>query len=485
MLCNLVIYKGFWTQNFVSKLEGMAMVVPVLHHPPAVISFARNFKDFFPNVSEYAHFKNYLSGLMGAERKNYSQIASTMVNSADESNISRFMKNPLWSGQAINDHRVLLMQERTQRKEPSATGCLVLDDTLDEHVGNLFDHIATHYDHSDNSYKLAQNPVTSHFVKGLISFPIDFRMYRTYDEVTKWPEHFAKHFPAIPIPPTSKERNKLKKKYEQQLLDVDPAFARKHHGFKTKLTLAVELINDAIRRELDVSVVLFDAWYLAPEVVEAIEQAKKAWVSILKKNRKLETQSLHIDDTDGKRLEFEDSEIKMEELLPLIPTRAYHTLTIDQETTYYACTFTARIPTLGKVRLVICYDKAPGEGRCAVLVTGQLNWEAKKIVTTYANRWSIEVFYKDAKQTLGFSDYQCRSETAIEKHWYLVFCAYSLLKLSVLSAPLYENWERHLKTIGVALRRPVRSVIEPWILACHRFLAGGRNPQQVFNLLFT
>ena len=42
-----------------SKLEGIPMVVPVLHQPPAVASFARHFKDFFPNVSEYTHFKNY------------------------------------------------------------------------------------------------------------------------------------------------------------------------------------------------------------------------------------------------------------------------------------------------------------------------------------------------------------------------------------------------------------------------------------------
>jgi hypothetical protein len=146
---------------------------------------------------------------------------------------------------------------------------------------------------------------------------------------------------------------------------------------------------------------------------------------------------------------------------------------------------TAKIPTVGKVGLVICSDQAPGEGRGAVLVTGQLHWEANKIVITYMHRWSREVFYKDAKHALGFSDDQCRSETAIETHGYLVFCASSLLKLSVLSAPLSEHWDRHLNTSGVALRRQVRSVMEPLILACHRFLAGGRTPQHVFNLLCT
>jgi SRSO17 transposase len=232
-------------------------------------------------------------------------------------------------------------------------------------------------------------------------------MYRTYDEVTHGPEHFSQHFPAIPIPYTSQERNKVKQKYAHQLLDADPAFARKHHAFQTKLTLAVALINDAIRRGLEVSVVVCDAWYLAPEVVEAVAKAQKAWVSILKKNRNLETHRLHIADHDGKRRACDESEIKREELIALIPTRAYHTLTLAHETTYDACTFTAKIPTVGKVRLV----------------TGQLHWEANKIVITYMHRWSREVFYKDAKHALGFSDDQCRSETAIETHGYLVFCA--------------------------------------------------------------
>jgi hypothetical protein len=58
-----------------------------------------------------------------------------------------------------------------------------------------------------------------------------------------------------------------------------------------------------------------------------------------------------------------------------------------------------------------------------VLGTGPLHREAKKIVTSDMNRWSIEIFYKDAKQALGFSDDQCRSETALANQWYLVCCA--------------------------------------------------------------
>ena len=43
---------------------------------------------------------------------------------------------------------------------------LALDDTLCKHVGSLFEYVDHHYDHSNNSYPLAQNTVTSYYVSG-------------------------------------------------------------------------------------------------------------------------------------------------------------------------------------------------------------------------------------------------------------------------------------------------------------------------------
>ncbi|KAF0248778.1 MAG: Transposase family protein [bacterium] len=112
----------------------------------------------------------------------------------------------------------------------------------------MFEHIARHYDHSESSYKLAQNPVTSHYVRGAISFPIEFRTYQSYDLATNWQEHMQKNFPEIKLPTQSKERNKLKKKIESELLEKDKEFAVKHQTFKTKITLASQLVEDAINR---------------------------------------------------------------------------------------------------------------------------------------------------------------------------------------------------------------------------------------------
>jgi hypothetical protein len=45
------------------------------------------------------------------------------------------------------------------------------------------------------------------------------------------------------------------------------------------------LIQKAPERGLPFDTVLFDGWYLAPDLVEAIEAQYKDWFSILKKNK--------------------------------------------------------------------------------------------------------------------------------------------------------------------------------------------------------
>lgn len=449
-----------------------------------VQKFAHYFRDIFANEPEFMHFQNYLTGLIVADKKNFSQIARCLITGADYTNIDRFMNNPLWDGPLFNNRRVELHYSQTLNSDAHKIAALILDDTLDEHVGSLFEHISRHYDHCDNSYKLARNPVTSHYQRGEVSFPVDFRTYRTYDETTAWQEHMEKNFPEVAIPKKSKERNRLKKKYEKKLLAVDAEFALKHEDFKTKIKLAVELVEDAIARGLSFSVVLFDSWYLSPQLLEVLERHQKAWISQLKSNRKIETRGLRLSDEEGNRIKFEEEEISIKELVERLPKSAYKKVDRGERASYWACSFTANIKTLGKVRLVVSWVDEKCEKSYAVLVSGQIHWEAKKIINTYCERFSIEVFYKDAKQHLGFSDYQCRSEQTIGKHWYLVFCAYSLLRLDMLQTPAYQTWQRKLKTISVAAKRQAQWVIEELILTSHKILSQKENPADLFKFLF-
>jgi hypothetical protein len=61
------------------------------------------------------------------------------------------------------------------------------------------------------------------------------------------------------------------------------------------------------------------------------------------------------------------------------------------------------------------------------------DWEPKRILTTYLDRWPTEAFNEDAlfasskRGNLGFEAYQLQNLQGIQRHWVLSFVAYSLL----------------------------------------------------------
>ncbi len=177
---------------------------------------------------------------------------------------------------------------------------------------------------------------------------VDLKIYRRYEEITRWSEFVKKHFPDTEIPKQKKERQKLHKLVDQTLLK-DPEFQELHNQFQTKIALAVELIEQARNRNLPFTTVLMDSWYLAPDIVATLKKHQLDWVSLLKKNRKLEVNSFVLRDEGGQPITLTGPHIKVEELVPLIPRNAYRKVKVGEK--YYWC-FTSYLPVpgLGKVR---------------------------------------------------------------------------------------------------------------------------------------
>ena len=55
---------------------------------------------------------------------------------------------------------------------------------------------------------------------------------------------------------------------------------------------------------------------------------KKDWISLLKKNRNLETNSFILKDAAGQAIRLEGPHIAVEDLVPLIPPTAYREVTV-------------------------------------------------------------------------------------------------------------------------------------------------------------
>lgn len=71
-----------------------------------------------------------------------------------------------------------------------------------------------------------------------------------------------------------------------------------------------------------------------------------------------------------------------------------------------------------------------------VLMCTDLSLSAKEILRRYCGRFSIEITFRELKQTFGFGDYQVRSREAILRHVHLSFTACCLLHILLVRLTL-------------------------------------------------
>jgi hypothetical protein len=366
------------------------MELPILEPAPVVAEHAMVFRDLFENPCQFRHFQHYLTGLIVLPNKSMANIARCILDSADKTNFSRFFSEAPWREDAINHRRIrFMLQQPKPHRRRRRESLLVLDDTLCEHVGSLFDDVDRHDNHGDGTYPLAHNPVTSLYVSGPVRFPVGLRLYRRDEELTQWQAAVAQHVPDLPIPREKKARNRLHTQVDPMLLQ-DPECRARHEPCRTTIALAIDLVEAAIRHKVSFGVVVFDAWYLAEDVVRVLARRRKDWVSRLKTNRLLETASFQLRDANGWPMKRPSPHLAVEELVPLIPAHAYRPVTVGEHT-YWCFTLRVRIPSLGKVRIVVSFETAQLTGRSVALVTNRVDWSAAKIIALYLQRWSVEI----------------------------------------------------------------------------------------------
>ncbi len=226
-----------------------------------------------------------------------------------------------------------------------------------------------------------------------------------------------------------------------------------------------------------------DGWYLAPDLLKALKPARKDWVSRLKKNRQLETNSFVLKAAQGQVIKLAGPHIQVEDLVALIPQNAYREVVVAGRS-YWTFSRSVRIPELGQVRIVISFQTADLSGTDAVLVSNRVDWSAQRLRALYVQRWPIETFYQDSQTCLGLDEYRMRNAEAIRKHWCLVFVAYSLLHLDCLPLSPVKSLKVPIQTIGDACRRQTQALLQQLLNCTHELLQQGHDAAVVFTHLF-
>jgi hypothetical protein len=144
------------------------------------------------------------------------------------------------------------------------------------------------------------------------------------------------------------------------------------------------------------------------------------------------------------------------------------------------------IPAVQKVypvelRRVIARVEVDRELREMTFLTNNLTWSAQTIADLYRCRWSIEVFFKELKQTLQLADFLGHSERAVKWQVWTALLAYVLLRFCAYLGQWTHSFIRLFALIRSALWQncELRSLLEVYGTAS----GGGRflgTPQQAF-----
>jgi len=133
------------------------------------------------------------------------------------------------------------------------------------------------------------------------------------------------------------------------------------------------------------------------------------------------------------------------------------------------------------MRRVVAWVEVDGQMREMVFLTNNPQWSAQTIADLYRCRWSIEVFFKELKQTLQLADFLGHNANAVRWQVWTALLVYLLLRFCAFLSQWGHSFTRLFALVRSALwqKLELRSLLEVYGTAG----GGGRflgTPQQAY-----
>lgn len=438
------------------------MRLPIVQFPDIVANNLRYFASVFQTEEQKRHFCEYVTGLMVGDKKTVAAMNNLFLNKNDQSALNKFLTQAAWNEGELNRLRVQFELERLHRRPVSAkAGRLLIDDTLAHHTQCSIEELSRLKDHNLNRYVWAHNVVTSYYLNRADQFPVDFQLYLQFRQ-KKWLSMLVELAQQVRAHPTLEG-------YQRYLVSL-LAYDLRRHQYRPKTQMATELLRQAVTLDLPFDVVLFDGWYCNQTVIKVVRELGKDWVSGCPKNRKVL---------------FKNRWVQLQEFSPTLPAEAYRPVKINDRVWWV---FSKVMPMDSlqrqRIRIVAAYENELKLSETPTFyATNRRDWEAKRILMTYFDRWPTETFNEDVKGCLGFEDYQLRRLWGIKRHWYLSFVAYSLL--SDQGPPGRSRWavRGRFYSTGERCRAVADELLGHLVHWIVQQSEAGVKPDQVLNML--
>ena len=206
---------------------------------------------------------------------------------------------------------------------------------------------------------------------------------------------------------------------------------------KSKIDMTVDLIASLPIAESE-SYALFDSWYTNTKIVNAFRAKNYVVIGALKTNR---------------IIYYEGEPVSVSELAPNTSIDEFQLVTLDNQEKYWVYRYTGNLNGIHDVVVLMTYpeDNFGGNGALRAFICTDTTLNDDVILNHYANRWQIEVFFKQMKGYLGLDKFMIRSAKAIDRFLVITSLAHFFFVVADTLVSSFSHGIRNLRVYFSAL----------------------------------
>ncbi|WP_297693399.1 transposase [uncultured Eudoraea sp.] len=262
---------------------------------------------------------------------------------------------------------------RVSGKENRDTGvkCLILDDSVMQKKGKYIEMVSRVWDHVSGRCVLGYKILVGMYWDGTSCIPLDFSIHREKGKKKDKPFGLKKK-------EMKKQFSKKREKEcygKQRMLETDIS----------KIDGAIAIIKRVLKKKLDLDYILMDSWFTCWAMVELVKKRTKLHLIGMYKGAKTKF------DINGKQLTYNQIRNELGN-----PVRC-------RKLGYY---YKQAVVGWNGQCVKLFFSKQGKNGKWRTFLTTNTALSFIDMIKIYQLRWSIEVFFKEAKQLLGLGKSQ-------------------------------------------------------------------------------
>ena len=249
--------------------------------------------------------------------------------------------------------------------------CLIFDDTDISKTGKTIEGISKIFNHVNKTCFFGYKLLVAGYWNDGVFIPIDFSFHREFKDKKEKKYGLSK-----------KELKNQKKTKRDSKLPVDKRFKELN---AKKTDILVQMFKRVKQRKIEVDYILFDSWFTSISLISKLLKVGKVnIIGMYKYNSKVEIG----DDI------FKIKQLRKQKL-SLKRSRIYN---------LYYQNYTGIIDD---VQIKVFLIRRGKRGKWHTIISTDTSLNFNQMMSIYKKRWSIEVFFKEAKQLLGLG--KCQS----------------------------------------------------------------------------